>query len=109
MHITFTPMRLDKDLTLEKQGEVLFINGEAFDFSPLPEGYILPRAAVACDWLISDVTRADGALQMTLILPHGALAPHETLFPAPMTLTTDGPVDLPPFDSPAFETEEAQR
>lgn len=108
MKITFSPSRMDTPLTLEKQGDVLTIQGEAFDFTPLPDGHTLPRAAVACDWLASDVTRVDGALQLALVLPHGPQAPQETLFPAPMILASDGPVDLPPFNAPAVEPEEDQ-
>ncbi|KPD10859.1 hypothetical protein [Phaeobacter sp. 11ANDIMAR09] len=106
MHITFTPMRLDEELTLEKQGDVLIINGEAFDFTPLPEGHILPRAAVVSDWLVSDVTRVSGVVQMTLILPHGAQAPRETLFPVPLLVTGDGPVKLPAHSPTVQQTED---
>ncbi len=60
---------------------------------------MVPRTAVACDWLSGDVTRVGGVLNLTLILPHGANAPHATRFPAPVTVTTDGPVPLPPYDA----------
>ena len=95
MQITLTPQRRDDTLTLMRSGDVLTINGEAFDFAAIPEGGTLPRDAVACDWLAGDVTRSGGVLHLTLILPHGADAPHETLFPAALTLTGDGPVVLP--------------
>jgi hypothetical protein len=98
MNISFSPTRHPERLTLSKSGEVLTINGEAFDFSPLPDGATLPRAAVACDWLASDVERIDGAIHLTLILPHGANAPQETRFPAPVTIGADGPVDLPAYE-----------
>ncbi|NEX47747.1 hypothetical protein [Pseudotabrizicola algicola] len=96
MQITFTPMRRDDRLTLHRAGDVLTLNGESYDFSRLPEGAVLPRDAVECGWLASDVTRTDGQLSLTLVLPHGADAPHQTLFPQPMNLTADGPVTLPP-------------
>ena len=35
--------------------------------------------------------------------PHGANAPEATRFPAPLTPTKDGPVDLPPTDLPQDE------
>ncbi|THD76924.1 hypothetical protein E7681_03525 [Thalassobius vesicularis] len=103
MQITFTPMRQDVALSLHKSGETLIINGEAFDFSALPEGATLPQAAVACAWLGSDVERQDGQVHLTLILPHGVHAAPETLFPAPVTLVEDGPVTLPPYEAPAEE------
>lgn len=105
MKITFTPMRQDVPLSLEKHGDVLTLNGEAFDFAPLSEGDTLPRAAVNCPWLASDVTRLNGEIHLTLILPHSASAPQDTLFPAPLTIATDGPIALPAFASPEPETE----
>ncbi|NYS26206.1 hypothetical protein HUK65_14520 [Rhodobacteraceae bacterium 2376] len=99
MKITLTPVYMDAPLVLERAGDVLTLNGTAYDFTPLPEGATLPRAAVGCDWLASDVARVDGALQLTLILPHGGHAPPRTLFPAPVIDPPDGPVPLPPFST----------
>lgn len=106
MQINLTPMRCDDRLTLERRGDVLAINDTDYNFSQLPEGAVLPRAAVDCPLLASDVTRVAGVLRLTLILPHGAAAPPETLFPAPILLTTDGSVDVPAFDAPLSETSE---
>ncbi|GAA6194543.1 hypothetical protein [Phaeobacter sp. NW0010-22] len=96
MHISFTPMRREDRLELSKADDVLTINGETFDFSPLSEGSTLPQDAVSCDWLASDVVRVDGVIQLTLILPHGANAGEETLFPAPIE-ALNGPILLPPY------------
>jgi hypothetical protein len=99
MQIILSPIRAETLLTLHRAGDVLTVNGEVFDFSGIPEGATLPREAVACDWLASDITRQGGALQMTILLPHGANAPEETRHPAPLVLTGDGPVNLPPYDA----------
>ena len=99
MQITLTPQRRDDRLSLVRSGDVLTINGEAFDFAAIPEGCTLPRDAVACDWLASDIPRIGGQLYLTLILPHGADAPQATLSPAALTLTGDGPVALPPYEN----------
>jgi hypothetical protein len=96
MRLTFNPVRMDATLSLIVNGDELQINGVPFDFGPLPEGAVLPRDAVVCDWLASDVTRRGGQIELTLILPHGANAPHETRFPAPVD-AVDGPVPLPEF------------
>ena len=72
MQISFTPTRCDTALTATRQGDVLTLNGEAFDFTALSEGDVMPRDAVACDWLASEVTCEGGTLHLTLILPHGA-------------------------------------
>lgn len=104
MILTFTPMRSDSDITLVRKGDSLQINGKTYDFADLPEGAVLPRAAVACPELMSDVTREGGLIALTLILPHGANPPSERAYPAPLTLRRNGPVALPPFDMPTPET-----
>jgi hypothetical protein len=103
MHITLTPMRGPQPMTLHRVGDILTINGEAYDFAAIPDGATLPQGAVDCPWLASDVERIGGVLHLALILPHGAGAPAQTRFPAPLTLSGDGPVALPPFDEPAQE------
>ena len=103
MQISFSPMRRDDRLNVAVAGDTLTVNAETFDFSALPEGATLPRAAVACAWLASDVERIGGVLHLTLILPHGAKAPAETLFPVPI-MAGDGPVPLPPYE---IEAEDA--
>jgi len=90
MYIKFSPMRSEAPLTLSRMGDVLTINGEAFDFSALPDDATLPFTAVTCDWLAGDITRKDGELHLSLILPHGPHAPDATRFPAPITITADG-------------------
>lgn len=103
MKITLSPVRSDKDLTLSRKGNVLEVNGEAFDLSGIPDGATLPRGAVACDWLASDIERIGGVLHLTLILPHGPNASDETTFPAPLDVFEDGLVTLPPYDAPNKE------
>lgn len=102
MQIKFTPVRHDDRLFLSVVGDVLTINGQAFDFSGVPEGATLPREAVTCDRLASDVERIGGQITLMLILPHGPHAPQETLFPAPVSVT-DGPVPLPPYEIEPIE------
>lgn len=99
MKISWTPVRADTALIVSKQGDALTINGEVFDFAPLENGATLPRAAVICEWLASDVERINGEIHLTLLLPHGATAPEETRFPQPTTMAGDGPVPVPPYSS----------
>lgn len=101
--ITLSPVRMDAILTASASGDALTLNDVVFDFSPLPNGATLPREAVACDWLASDVTRIDGVIHLTLLLPHGPIpqdAPPEAqavTHPEPITVTTDGPIPLPSY------------
>lgn len=104
MQISWNPVRRDETLTVTKLGDALTINGEVFDFTQLPDGATLPRDAVACDWLGSDVERIGGEIHLTLLLPHGAGAPEETRFPQPVSMASDGPVPVPPHSNPQPET-----
>jgi hypothetical protein len=101
MKLILSPMRCGTPLAVFRSGESLTLNGEAFDFSQVPDGATLPRAAIASDWIAGDIERIGGLLHVPLILPHGARAPRATLVPAPITLTDDGPVALPPFEEEA--------
>ena len=99
MKIIFTPMNRPDQLTLSRAGDTLTINGKAFDFSGITEGACMPSEAIDCDWLASDIERIDGMLHLTLILPHGDNAPHETRFPAPVVVFEDGPIPMPLYDA----------
>lgn len=98
MKIKLSPMRLDQTLALKKAGDKLYLNEEEFDFSSLPEGATLPKEAINCQWFASGVERRNGALHFSLVLPHGANAPPETLFPDMMHIKQDGPVALPLYE-----------
>lgn len=71
MQITLIPQRRDDDLILSRRGDALLINGTAYDLTPLPEGATLPRQAVACEWLASDIVRVDGQIVLALLSPYG--------------------------------------
>jgi len=102
MKIRLSPNNHTTRLTAVVNGDVLILNGDELDFSPLGEGDVLPAAAIDSQWIASDVTRTGGEISLTLCLPHGANAPHETRFPAafdvPITVTA-GPVPLPPYET----------
>lgn len=97
MKLEFSPVRSEAVLTASVSGDVLTVNGEAFDFSALPEGATLPRDAVLGDWLASDVERRAGEVCLTLFLPHGSNPPPETAFPAAVVVS-GGPVPVPAPD-----------
>ena len=94
MIIKLSPVRSDAQLTLAVSGDMLLINGTPFDFSPLPEGAILPVAAIGYSWITEDVKRLDGVIQVTVMLPHADDASEAARFPQPIT-AEDGPVELP--------------
>lgn len=106
MQIILFPQRRDVALTLARHGDILTINGETFDFGPVQEGAVLPAAAVQSDWIAGDITRQGGALILQMFLPHGTRAPQATLFPAPLSITGNGPITLPDYELPAEESPE---
>jgi hypothetical protein len=95
MLINLSPTRSDKILSISKSGDILTINGIPYDFSQLPNGATLPKEAVDCEWIVSDVNRVNGEIELTILLPHGANASHEARFPEPINMTNDGQVVLP--------------
>lgn len=100
MKLKYSPCRMDDLLHAEVSGDRLTLNGEAFDFSPLPDGATLPLSSINSQWVLSDVERKSGEIHLTLKLPHGENAPQETLFPENFEQYKtfhDGEIDLPPY------------
>lgn len=95
MLINLSPIRSDRDLEITKTGETLTINGVPYDFSQLPEGATLPREAIGCEFIVSDVNRVNGQIELTLLFPIRANASLEARFPEPINTITDGQVVLP--------------
>ncbi len=95
MKINLSPQRRDDVVAVSVAGDVLFLNGEAFDFGPLPEGATLPQDAIDCEWFAGPVSRENGSLRLTLLLPHGANPSQNVAFPQPIVTQGDGPVTLP--------------
>lgn len=99
MQISLSPQRRDDALALSKAGDVLTINGAAYDLSSVPDGGTLPAGSVPCDWIVGDIDRIGGELHLTLILPLGPPPWSDTVaHPEPITVTADGPIALPTGD-----------
>jgi hypothetical protein len=95
MRIDLSPMRRDDVLIVSKAGDVLTINGAAIDFSGLPDGATVPNGAVLSDWIVGEVSRVAGDLELTLILPHRPAPSQAVAFPAPILDPVDGVIVLP--------------
>ncbi|WP_158892497.1 MULTISPECIES: hypothetical protein [unclassified Pseudomonas] len=95
MRISFDPIRYQATLEVLKAGDVLTINGETFDFSVIPEGALLPSSAVACEFVRGNITRVDGELSLTLLLPYDVTSPNHRFDPAPLDSPPDGLLALP--------------
>lgn len=97
MHISFSPARSDDRLTLSRSGDSLTINGDTFNFGQLSDGELLPLGSIDSGWFAGPVRRVSGKLYITILLPHGPDAPEQTRFPAPVDVTDDGPISVPPY------------
>ena len=95
MLINLSPQVSGKKLVVTKKGDALTINGVSLDFTQLPEGGVLPRSAVNCDFIVGSVIRVDGDLVVTLLLPIAMDAPEEATFPSPLVNPPDGKIKFP--------------
>ncbi|MNC14187.1 hypothetical protein D3C75_619530 [compost metagenome] len=95
MKLILSPQRRDDTLSVIVSGDILILNGEVLNFGPLPEGGTLPSSATGSPWLLDDVHRINGQIELTLIMPHGANASEAARFPEPLIVSEDGPVELP--------------
>lgn len=104
MRINLTPLRSAAPLEVIKRGDVLEINGEAFDFSVIAEGATLPGSAVSSEWIAGEIYRQGGQLVLTLAIPHGPTPTQAQAFPEPLIDPPDGPLDLPRDPPPTEPT-----
>ena len=95
MHITFIPQSRFDTLALSRTGDVLTVNGAAFDLSVIPEGATLPADATGCDWITGDITRIGGDLRLTLLLPYGLYGGGDWAAENLTITAADGPITLP--------------
>lgn len=104
MKVTLSPQRRDDIVIYQKSGDTLLVNGEGFDFSKLEDGDVLPREAIKSEWFSGDVTRVDGELWLSLILPNPWNYSQAQAFPSLMRITKNGLLDLPkPLPQPHKE------
>lgn len=95
MLIRLIPQRRDDTVKYSVRGDVLIINGEQFDFSPLWERDLLPDDAVHSSWVVGDITRVEGEIELSLLLPTPWNYSQQQAFPVPIRMTVDGVVPLP--------------
>ncbi|HBO5588209.1 TPA: hypothetical protein L4556_004683 [Pseudomonas aeruginosa] len=85
----------DERLSLSRAGDVLTVNGQVFDFTPLPDGGELPAEAIGSEWFAGPALRRAGRLELILRFPLAADASAAARFPEPLLIEADGPVELP--------------
>ncbi|OHO97168.1 hypothetical protein HMPREF2581_24690 [Pseudomonas sp. HMSC057H01] len=85
----------DEHLSLVRIGDVLTVNGQVFDFTPLPDGGEVPAEAIGSEWFAGPALRRAGRLELILRFPLAADASAAARFPEPLLIEADGPVELP--------------
>ncbi|HHQ2708749.1 TPA: hypothetical protein ACSPNY_000545 [Pseudomonas aeruginosa] len=85
----------DEHLSLSRAGDVLTVNGQPFDFTPLPDGGELPAEAIGSEWFAGSAVRRGDRLELILRFPLAADASGAARFPEPLLIEADGPVELP--------------
>lgn len=97
MKINLYPVVVDEVLCVVKQGDVLTVNGEVFDFSIMGDGGELPQSAISSAWFIQEgkVSRTGGELELTLRIPLPSNYSPEQAFPEPLLSVPDGRVSFP--------------
>jgi hypothetical protein len=95
MIIKLSPQRRDDALEVIKQGRILTVNGETFDFSPMGDGDTLPGSAISSEWFVGGVDTVGGELMLTLILPIPWNYSPEQASPVDLVNVPDGSVAFP--------------
>ncbi|WP_372356985.1 hypothetical protein ACCP99_08360 [Xanthomonas sp. NCPPB 3443] len=72
MRITIIAQRSDAELSVSCADDVLTINGEQFDFGPLPDHCELPHGAVASPFVVGSVRKENGIVSLALAFPYAA-------------------------------------
>ncbi|WP_411035737.1 hypothetical protein [Shinella sp. BYT-45] len=103
MIINLSPLYDGPPVEIVKSGDCLWINGEEFDFSDLPEGAEIADFVVPCDFIRGPITRQGGHVVLTIRLPYSGENPSAAVtHPAPIVDPPDGLVVLP-ADEPEAE------
>lgn len=95
MIIHFSPVRRDGTLQLAREGDTITINGDAFDFSALPDGATIAAENSPSPWITGPIERIGGKIHLTFLLPHGPNPPQAVAFPEPLVDPADGELELP--------------
>ena len=94
--INLTPQFSDATLILSKAGDVLTVNGDALDFSDLPEGGEYPADAIDNEHVVGGACRHDGSIIISILMPYNNRnAPVTVTHPSPLVVNQDGDIALP--------------
>ncbi len=92
--INLSPVRSETETQASWATPVLTVNNEPYDLSALEDG-----ATHSGHPVLGEVSRTGDDYECTLMLSHGKKAPEATRFPAPLTVTQNGVIELPLYDA----------
>lgn len=97
MNIILSPHRplTDVEIVAVKDGDAISINYELFDFSNVGEGDTLPGSSAHGGWFLGDISRLNGELTLTLLMPIPINYSQAQAFPAPLLGVKDGVIQFP--------------
>lgn len=105
MRIILSPQVSNDQLTLERQGSMLIVNGQSHDLSVLAAQEPDEDGQIDLPPCLTALGEADGEITVTVLFPMPAGATEAARFPAPIVDPPDGPVALP-VDYDAGEMDE---
>jgi hypothetical protein len=91
----FAPLPGQQQLVVSKSAEIISIDGKDFDLSAVAESENVPAAQFDSPYIIGDVSRSSGDLELTLYIPVLSTASHAARFPDPIIDPPDGPIQFP--------------
>lgn len=94
MIINLSPQVSSKELDVFISGDAITINGNEYDFSVIPDGATLPSDAIEDDYIIGNIERVSGVINLTLLFPINGEATESARFPSAINQTS-GRVGLP--------------
>ena len=94
MKFTLSPRRMDAALEADVQNDVITLNGAVLDLGQIKDGDALPAEAIDTAWISGPITRSNGVLELSLVVPHGPNPPKETAFPGSVEVAS-GVVPMP--------------
>lgn len=91
MIINLSPVLGDESVEASVEGDVITVNGQSFDFTPLKKGQVLPIGAVDSPYFLGPVIRLENdQIELTLRLPYKANASENITFPEPIAIIKGG-------------------
>ncbi|UNM22141.1 hypothetical protein K0P33_12080 [Pseudomonas sp. ArH3a] len=99
MRITLLPVISEKTLKASVSSDVLTVNGEKFDFGPMPDNHTISADAVGCEWISINqpISKVDRVISLTMKLPCSWETPDEVRSPEEVAVleVTRGEVPFP--------------